>query len=70
VVVVAGIFRGSGILNVEMGVDVFEQIRLHAQDGAGILIKMGIGIGPDHERRRAKRREYGEGKKDTVFHGT
>jgi len=51
-VVVAGILGRAGIFDLESRFDVLQQARLHFQDGLGIVVKIGIGMGPSRQGRR------------------
>ena len=48
-VIVAGIFGRAGIFDFKSRFDVLEQARLHFQDGFGIVVKIGIGMGPSRQ---------------------
>jgi hypothetical protein len=68
-VIIAGIFGGAGVFDIESRFDILKQARLHAQDGFGIVTKIGIHVGPCRKGSREKRKNKCRGERNhAMFH--
>jgi len=68
-IIVAGKLGRAGVLDIKGSLNILEQTRLRVQDRPGIVIKIGIGMGPGDEGRAEEGRGDAERKQErTIFH--